>query len=122
MDDINDMNMVLWMKTNTTRIRVLINPKEEVKILEYISKPPEVCGNMTVEFLYDNLVFLHSFDESEYDSSGGHCTPRAKLGGLGVWHTHPASIGSHASGRDIRTLKEDVYSSIKADFPGFPPI
>ncbi|MCD6490971.1 MAG: ThiF family adenylyltransferase [Candidatus Njordarchaeia archaeon] len=110
------------MKTNTTRIRVCINPKEEAKILEYVSKPPEVCGNMTVEFLYDNLVFLHSFSENEYESSRGHCVPRAKLGGLGVWHTHPASIGSHASGRDIRTLKEDVYSSIKADFPGFPPI
>lgn len=100
-------------------VKVFIDYSGYEFIRAMLKKPPETCGNMSVDFVAGSY-YLSDFREEYFSKSHGSCTPVSSLGG-GVWHTHPENM-SKASGRDIETMKRDLASVINTDVPGVPPL
>ena len=100
-------------------IRVFIDNESKKFMKEALEKPPEICGNMNVDFIAGSY-YLSDFREECFDRSSSTCKPICKPGG-GIWHTHPPNMPK-ASGIDTEAMKRDLTSAINADTPGIPPL
>jgi molybdopterin/thiamine biosynthesis adenylyltransferase len=104
-----------------SRLEAVIDVKAYVKLKEFLSEPPEVCGPMKVGYLQCGYYTVLDFKRKEYERSGGHCVPGSALGWRGVWHTHSPGFGV-ASSTDSSSMVADAEAASKGDTPGIPPV
>ncbi len=84
-----------------------------------LEKPPEVCGNATMEYV-GGSYYLTNFREEYTKRSSTSCSPCTRPLGA-VWHTHPPGL-QEASEVDFDVMRKDIRSALASDIPGVPPL